>query len=241
MTAHINYGTRLNIGMLLPSPNAVAEQQMAAMCPDGVALQTTRLLLPIGTRENLLAMIEQTEQAAELVAGASVDLIAFHCTGATTLGPNVMDDIKSRIENTTNCTATTTAHAAKQALEAVGAKRIVFVCPNRKATLQQEVAFFREQGFDVIKDGCLDIHDPAQLRLVEPSSFRDLILAHRDSAADAYFIGCTAVRSVEAVEELEAELKRPVLTSNQVMVWHALRLSSIPDKVEGFGSLLRLH
>jgi maleate isomerase len=46
---------------------------------------------------------------------------------------------------------------------------------------------------------------------------------------------------VEAVEELEAELKKPVLTSNQAMIWHALRLSNISDKVEGFGSLLRLH
>jgi maleate cis-trans isomerase len=123
----------------------------------------------------------------------------------------------------------------------VDAKRIVFVCPNRKSTLEQEAAFFRYQGFEVVKEGCLDIHDPARLRHVEPHAFRDLILANRSPAADAYFIGCTAVRSVEVVEELEAELKRPVLTSNQAMVWHAMRVSGIDDKVEGFGSLLRLH
>jgi maleate cis-trans isomerase len=41
---------------------------------------------------------------------------------------------------------------------------------------------------------------------------------------DACFIGCTAIRSAGLIVPLEAEFGIPVITSNQVMLWHALTL-----------------
>ena len=41
------------------------------------------------------------------------------------------------------------------------------------------------------------------------------------------------------VEPLERELHRPVITSNTATMWHCLRKMGIPDRVEGFGRLLR--
>jgi maleate cis-trans isomerase len=53
------------------------------------------------------------------------------------------------------------------------------------------------------------------------------------------FISCTAIRSAGVIAALEAELGLPVLTSNQAMVWHALRgVLGLPDRVAGFGRLL---
>jgi maleate isomerase len=63
----------------------------------------------------------------------------------------------------------------------------------------------------------------------------------RDDNADAYFVSCTAVKSAEVNDRLEAELGRPVLTSNQSMLWQALRVSGISDSVPGFGQLFRNH
>ena len=42
------------------------------------------------------------------------------------------------------------------------------------------------------------------------------------------------------IEELEQDLSKPVVTSNQALVWHALRLSGYQDAVNGYGSLLKL-
>ena len=60
------------------------------------------------------------------------------------------------------------------------------------------------------------------------------------AGADAIFISCTGLRAVDAVEPLEAETGMPVVTSNQAMAWHALRLAGYDAPVEGFGRLLRL-
>ena len=57
--------------------------------------------------------------------------------------------------------------------------------------------------------------------------------------ADAIFISCGALRSIEIIDELEARTGKPVVTSNQALAWHALRLAGIADRIEGHGRLLR--
>src|SRR6266566_1332018 len=44
---------------------------------------------------------------------------------------------------------------------------------------------------------------------------------------------------LSTTEPLERICGRPVLTSNQSMVWHLLRSSNILDSVEGFGELFK--
>jgi maleate isomerase len=66
--------------------------------------------------------------------------------------------------------------------------------------------------------------------------------SHRENisdAADACFLSCTAIKSAAIIEPLERICGRPVLTSNQSMVWHLLRSSNILDSVEGFGGLFK--
>ena len=98
------------------------------------------------------------------------------------------------------------------------------------------MAFFRHSGFDVVRDQCLEVVDPALFETITPRQFQTLATENRATDADAYFIGCTAVRSAEAIEAIEREVGRPVVTSNQAMVWHALRTSGIEDRVEGYGA-----
>ena len=58
-------------------------------------------------------------------------------------------------------------------------------------------------------------------------------------AVDAVFVSCTNVRLVEQVEALEAEIGKPVTSSNHALAWHCLRLAGIGDDVPGYGRLFR--
>ena len=51
--------------------------------------------------------------------------------------------------------------------------------------------------------------------------------------ADALFISCGALPSIEIIEALEARTGKPVVTSNQAMAWDALRLAGVEDRVVG--------
>ena len=57
--------------------------------------------------------------------------------------------------------------------------------------------------------------------------------------ADALFFSCGAMRSVEIVDELERRLGKPVVVSNQAMIWDCLRLLGVSDRIDGFGRLFR--
>ena len=73
-----------------------------------------------------------------------------------------------------------------------------------------------------------------------PERWFEETVALRDPAADAYFLSCTAIRAAEAVEPLERELGRPVITSNQAALWRTLRDAGIEDCIEGYGRLLSM-
>jgi maleate isomerase len=51
------------------------------------------------------------------------------------------------------------------------------------------------------------------------------------------FVSCTSLRLAEAVAEIEAELGKPVTSSNHAMAWHALRLAGVADALPQFGRL----
>ena len=55
--------------------------------------------------------------------------------------------------------------------------------------------------------------------------------------AEAIVLSCTDMRSVEAIERMEAEFGKPVVTSNQAMIFMALRMLSIPGEEVPFGRL----
>lgn len=232
----INYGTRAKIGMMFPSANFVAEPQMNAMLPAGVSLHATRLHLD---NDNFMSMLDRTEEAAGLLADAEVDVIAFHCTGVTMYDLTVVDQVKRRIASVTPTTTVVTADAVVDALGRFDAKHIVLVTPYLQDTNEREKAFLAHHGVTVLADRGLQLTSAAAFGAVTPQQWYEHVLALRRPDADAYFLSCTAIKSSEAIEALEAELGKPVISSNQVVLWSALRAAGMTEPVSGFGRLLR--
>jgi maleate isomerase len=55
--------------------------------------------------------------------------------------------------------------------------------------------------------------------------------------ADAVAIGGNGLRAVGIIQALEEDLDLPVLTANQVLLWHLLRLSGTHVPIAGYGRL----
>lgn len=237
----IDYGERLRIGMLLPSGNVIIEPQVNAMLPPGVALYATRLPLRGSSEAELLAMAENVEEAARLLAHAQVGLIAFNCTAVSTFSKTMEAGIKRRIEEATGLPALATSEALVFALKALRARKLVLLSPYLQEVNDREAAFLEGQGLEVLSATGLGLNTNTEMAALPPDTWLDLARRHRDERADAYLISCTAVRSAEVIDALERELGRPVVTSNQAIIWHCLRRGGVEERVEGFGSLLCRH
>ena len=55
--------------------------------------------------------------------------------------------------------------------------------------------------------------------------------------ADALFISCTALPVLNIIDRLEKKLSKPVLSSNQTLIWDTLEKIGKNNNIIGFGSL----
>jgi maleate isomerase len=62
----------------------------------------------------------------------------------------------------------------------------------------------------------------------------------REPGVDGVFVSCTSLRVADIAEELEAELGKPVTSSNHALAWHCLRLAGVNDSLPGLGRLFRV-
>jgi maleate isomerase len=60
---------------------------------------------------------------------------------------------------------------------------------------------------------------------------------NRRTEADGYFLSCTATSMIDAIEDVEGRLDKPVVNSNQAVLWAALRRLEITEPIAGLGRL----
>jgi len=70
-----------------------------------------------------------------------------------------------------------------------------------------------------------------------PPEIYEWVRRHVPSSAQAVFIGGNAVRAIGTIAALEEDLRRPILTANQVSLWYALRMAGVEVTVENYGQL----
>ena len=183
-------------------------------------------------------MIDNLEAAARLLADARVDQIAFNCTAVSTFDPASEPAISKRIVDATGTPALTTAQALVAALKHFSARRIVLITPYIEPVTAREMVFFAHHGFDVVHDASYGIDRNWDMAQQAPQTWVDFTLANRREHADAYVLSCTAIESADVIDDLERELEKPVLTSNQALAWYCQRRGAIQQPVPGYGALL---
>jgi maleate isomerase len=237
--APFDYGSAGRVGLLLPSVNRAAEPQLRAMLPPQVGLAVTRLKLVDASEQALLGMAAQVEGASILLADAGVDLIVFHCTAVSTYSAELEQSILRRIESASGCRAIATSQSLVNALRALDARRLVMLSPYREDVNERERHYFEANGFDVLSckgRGCLTA---PEMMAIEPGEWLAMARAEAGHGADAFVLSCTTTRAAEAVEDIEASLGIPVVTSNTAVAWSCQQALDCTRPIHGFGALLR--
>jgi maleate isomerase len=235
------YGHRARIGYTAP-PVFIETfpYEFYRMAPLGVTLCLTTLTFLTGTREEYQASFDASLEAAQSMAKAGVDLVVLG--GATPMEAVLdLDRVEQLIKDTqARCGVpiTTAITAQVQALRTLGAHRIAIVLPG-KENRSERLEFYGFEPVGVRLAGRV-YHEFGGVSVVEPAEHgRAIIREHPE--ADTLFFPAAHWPAAGAIESLEQELGINVVSSAQAIVWHALRLCGINDRVEGYGRLLREH
>jgi maleate isomerase len=221
-------GTEAALGLLVLETDQTIEDEFRFLLPEaGVALYGARLHNDARiTPETLAEMEARIIPTTELLPGAvKLGVIGFACTsGALVIGEH---KVAERIrEVRPQLPVTDPVTAARAALDALGVKRIALLTPYVRRINESLRAALRARGMEIPVMGSFNQEDDNVVARIAPRSLANAIIRlGKTDACDGVFVSCTSLRVARIVEEVEAEVGKPVTSSNHALAWHMLRLA----------------
>jgi maleate isomerase len=248
------WDVRARLGVLTPHGDVGPESELQAMAPDGVRVHAARVRFGAMTTGGLMdptiplapvrAFVEppHIDEAAASLAAAPVVAIGIGFTSsAYVVGAEGEQRVVDRLTRRTGgIPVVATCASAVRGLRALDVERVaLFDPPWFDAELNRLGAdYFTDLDFDVVYHAPCGL--PSNQRSINPSELYVWILRHTPDAAEAVFVGGNGFRSVGVIAALEQDLRRPVLTANQSLLWGMLHAAKTSARPTGYGRLFTL-
>ena len=246
-------GWRARIGLIYPD-DSDSDDEYAAMVPAGCSVHVARNEAPWS--DDMVAAVRAhlaegyIERAARLLVPVRPTAIGYACSsGSFVGGPGYHLEIVDELTRITGAPATTATTAGEVALKTLGMSKISVVTPYERARNDILVGVLEAQGFQVraletftVWKSMLAAYQDVGLGLVDilnpELAYRLGRKADRPDV-DAVLVACTSFKTGPMIEPLERDLGKPVVTANQAVMWHALRLAGVAAALPELGVLFR--
>ena len=193
------------------------------------------------TKENLIRMSDKvTEVANNILPNENIDCIVYGCTSGTIAAG--YDSIEKKVKAAKpNAKLTTPSSAAIKALRKFNVKRLSIFTPYSKILNDEVVEYFSKEGFEITSNNYLDIAADYDIGKVDQKFLYNILSKIDLRDADALFVSCTALPVLNIIDDLEKKLNKPVLSSNQILIWDSLESIGKNNDVTGFGKLFKIN
>ncbi len=218
--------TAAKIGVLVPYTNTNLEPDMEMLRPPNTTVHFQRMggydVDEIPGSEQMAGLgASDISHDLRMIAGVRPDIVLYGCTSATlTHGPAFDADLARQIKAQSGAPSLTAAGSLIAGIKTLGATKVGFSSPYVGEINTQAVEFLSQNGIETVR--CADIGrelgNYGQGELT-PDEVFDLACQADHPDTQAIVLSCTDMRAVEVIDRLEAHLGKPVVTSNQAMVF----------------------
>ena len=236
-------GWRARIGFLVPPGNPTVEPEMMALAPDGVSLHFTRMSAegPAGTHtgqeERNLSQVASLPDCVKLLAMVSPKVIVMaHTATSYTLRQQREAHLVAQMEAIGGVRFVTAFGSVLAAFSHLGARRVAYATPYSAEMTARGKQHLENCGLQVVSSGHL-----ANVRnIYEETSERAYSIARQvdRSDADVIFLSGVGMPTLDALQALEEDTGKPVISAASAMMWHALRIAGVRASIKGYGQLL---
>lgn len=236
------YGWLAKIGLIVPSSNTVNSHEWSLLAPEGISIHTARAMQSgRSSQSSFEQMAKSAEEAAEQLATADVDIVAYGCTSGSFMCPR--DELMERLSHRAKCEVINSADSVLAALRALGAQTVALATPYLPYINEREIGLLKDEGFAVCASLGLGLGETEAerfaIRKVPPEAIFRMARAVDRPEADAIFISCTSLPTMKLIDAIEEQLGKPVVTSNQATFWNALQKLKLRVRLPNGGRLLR--
>jgi maleate isomerase len=227
------------MGLLaLATDHAIESEVRRVLSSDEVCLHVSRLASSNTINmQNLAGIAEGIEAACSvLLPESSLSVIAYGCTSGTVAAgeARILETLK-RLRP--GCRPTTPITAARAAFEALRVSSLSVLTPYPREVHLAVVDHLKGHGLNIARSAYLGVSEDLRITEVSSESLEAAVDQLSDGGGEAIFVSCTALRVVANIARLERRSGKPIITSNQALAWHCLRLGGIDGKVQGYGRL----
>lgn len=236
------YGRCGRIGTVIPANNSVIEPEWWSVMPRDVALYATRILARGDlTAEAVLRMENNIDRAVDELVATGVDVIAYCDMVTTFIMKNGWNEAKvAEIAQRTGAAAVSAWTALRDALSALKVRRFALGTPYPAEIHALAPDFFTAQGYGIVDHATLDILKMRDVAKVSGKRLAQFVEGLRRDGADAVVLLATDLPSFTSIAELERQSGLPVLTSNQTILWRALRMIGNEVRIANLGRLFHV-
>lgn len=218
-------GWRGRIGFIVPASNGVVEYEIARMLPDGISAHYARAPHHPDRTVRLGMMVDAIPQLARDLASANVDAVCFACTTGSFSVADYEIRALEAIRQAGCKRQGTTATAVLEAIGVLFARRLSVVSPYPDDYNERLRSYFEARGVHVTRLASLYSEEPES---IAPEQLRDFCLANADPSADAVFISCTKLRTLEVIADIEDRMGVPAISSIGASLWQLVGDLDLP-------------
>ena len=245
-------GRPLRIGQIVPSSNTTMETEIPAMLlarqgirPERFTFHSSRMRMKKVVKEELEAMDRDSDRCALELSDARVDVLGYACLVAImSMGLGYHRQSEQRLhqrtlDNGAEAPVVTSAGALVEGLQALGAKRIVVLCPYLKPLTQLVVDYLGAEGFEVRDHIALEIPDNLEVGRHDPRKLTEIYKRLDRTGADAIVLSaCVQMPSLPVIAQVEAEAGIPVVSAAVCTTYSMLKRLNLDTVVPEAGALL---
>lgn len=236
---------RLVVGLLALAGDSVIEEELRTMTSHtAVRWCSTRLAYGGDLSPDMVSRLAEQIPAAVplLMPGERLNVIVYGCTsGAVALGVERLHSLIERARPGTHSIDPMTA--AVRGLAALKVRRVGLLTPYSASVNASMDEYLASQGIDVRVRRTF--RAAATVRLgrtpptrISPEAIREAATALGRTDVDGVLVSCTGLRCSGILAQVERDIGKPVISSNQAVSWYCLRHAGIVEPIPGFGQLL---
>jgi maleate isomerase len=209
------------VGLIIPSVNTFTEVQFGHFAPPGLGIHVTRARVAGAWKRPLPEMAGEIATSARLLSDCHPDLIVFHCTDTSMAqGPQGEAEILDIVRDATGIEAMATSRLVLEALQRLGMKNVVLLTPYKSN--KTVIDYLNASGIGVVRDVAMGL-EGRYFGEVTPQQWTKLAKENDGPDADGIFLSCTNTTQIEAIADIERLLGKPVVNSNQAVLWGCVR------------------
>ena len=216
------YGWRGRIGLMLPYDNAVIEPEFARTLSYGVSAHVVRT-----TKTDRLELAEESLALAPTMQHLRATIALYCCNASSFMkGRAWHDQFLAEFQAAAGVPAESANSALMKLVAHRKVRRLAVVTPYPEWRLEPLRKFITDSGFEVANIVGLGLEPPDINALGPEHSYRFAKQANV-AEADGIVIVATNFRTLEVLTLLEQELHKPVMSSNQALMWIAGRMLGV--------------